>query len=43
LTDESVSDNAEGQLGERGDEVALKPLRVEEVGAIPSRGVLVVT
>jgi hypothetical protein len=39
LRDENVSDNAEAQLawqaGERGDEFALKPLRVEEAGAIP--------
>jgi hypothetical protein len=39
LTDENVSDDAKAQLasqvGERGDEFALKPLRVEEAGAIP--------
>jgi hypothetical protein len=47
LTDENVSDDAEAQLasraGERGDEFALKPLRVEEGGAIPPCGMLVVT
>jgi hypothetical protein len=47
LTDENVSDDAEAQLasqvGERADEFALKPLRVEEAGAIPPCGVLVVT
>jgi hypothetical protein len=39
LTDENVADDAEAQLasrvGERGDEFALKPVRVEEGGAIP--------
>jgi len=38
LRDENVSDDAEAQLasraGKRGDEFALKPLRVEEEGAI---------
>ena len=47
LTDENVSDDADAQLasqvGERGDEFALKPLRVEEAGAIPPRGMLLVT
>ena len=39
LRDENVSDAGEAQLdsqvGERGDEFELKPLRVEEAGAIP--------
>jgi hypothetical protein len=38
LGEENVSHDAEAQLasqvGERGDEFALKPLRVEEAGAI---------
>jgi hypothetical protein len=47
LRDENVSDDAEAhlasQVGERGDEFALKPLRVEGAGAIPPFGMLVVT
>ena len=47
LTDGNVSDDAEAQfasqVGEGGDEFALKPLRAEEAGAIPPCGVLVVT
>ena len=31
------------QVGGRGDEFVLKPLRVEEAGAIPRCGMLVVT
>jgi len=42
LRDENASDDAEAQLaaqaGERGDEFALKPLRVEEAGAMPPAG-----
>ena len=47
LTDENVSDDAErqpaSQVGERGDEFALEPLGVEEAGATPPCGMLVVT
>jgi hypothetical protein len=47
LTDENVSDDAQAQLAsqvvERGDGFAPKPLRVEEAGAIPPCGMLVVT
>jgi len=47
LMDENVSDDAEAELasqvGERGDEFALKPLRVEEAGAIPPCRMLVLT
>ena len=47
LTDEDISDEAEAQLasqvGERGDEFALKPLRVEQAAAIPPCGMLVAT
>ena len=39
LRDENLSDDAEAELasqvGERGDEFALKPLRVEEAGFRP--------
>jgi hypothetical protein len=46
MTDENVSDDAEAQLasqvGERGDEFALKPLRVQGACAIPPCGMLVV-
>jgi len=47
VRDENVSDDAEAQLasqvGERGDEFALKPLGVVETGAIPPCRMLVVT
>jgi hypothetical protein len=47
LQDENVSDDAEAQVapqvGERGDEFASKPLRVDKAGAIASCGMLVVT
>jgi len=47
LRDENVSHDAEArlasQVGERGDEFALKPLRVEGAGAILPCGMLLVT
>jgi hypothetical protein len=47
LRDEKVSDDAGAELAskarERGDEFALKPLRVEEAGAMPPCGVVMAT